>query len=106
METGTIEAMIRIYCRDLHSGGPGLCPSCNDLLRYAEERLRRCPYGKDKPACSRCPVHCYRPDERNRIREVMRYAGPRMWRRHPLLAIRHGLRQWRKRTLPSRKKGD
>ena len=103
-ESRTIEAMIRLYCRDLHSGGRDLCPACGDLLHYARERLRRCPYGQDKPACSRCPVHCYRHDFRDRIREVMRHAGPRMWRRHPLLTFLHGFRKVRKRPFPLGKK--
>jgi hypothetical protein len=39
--------------------------------------------------CAKCPVHCYRPELRERIRAVMRYAGPRMLFRHPRLAILH-----------------
>ena len=38
---------------------------------------------------ARCPVHCYRPGMREAVREVMRYAGPRMVVRHPVLALRH-----------------
>jgi hypothetical protein len=36
-----------------------------------------------------CPVHCYQPRMRESIREVMRYAGPRMLTRHPFLAVAH-----------------
>jgi hypothetical protein len=31
-----------------------------------------------KPACKHCPSHCYHPDYRKRIREVMRYSGRNM----------------------------
>ncbi|MFA5183020.1 MAG: nitrous oxide-stimulated promoter family protein [Syntrophales bacterium] len=87
-ETETIRKMIGIYCRDHHPNND-LCPDCRQLLEYAEKRTNSCPFGKDKPVCADCPVHCYKPEMRKRIREVMRYAGPRMICRHPLLAIRH-----------------
>ncbi|MDR2525428.1 MAG: nitrous oxide-stimulated promoter family protein, partial [Oscillospiraceae bacterium] len=32
---------------------------------------------------------CYRADMREKIRAVMRYAGPRMLLHHPVMAIRH-----------------
>jgi hypothetical protein len=84
----TVRAMIGMYCQH-HHGGPGLCRACSELADYADERLDRCPYGGDKPACSNCPIHCYRPEPRARMREVMRFAGPRMLWRHPVLAVRH-----------------
>lgn len=42
-----------------------------------------------KPTCANCPIHCYKRDMRGAIREVMRYAGPVMLLRHPVLAIAH-----------------
>ncbi len=96
-ERKTLEAMIRIWCRDVHRPeGGGLCGECRDLLGYAEGRLAKCPFGEGKPTCARCPVHCYRPEMRERIREVMRYAGPRMIREHPWLALMHMLDGFRK----------
>ncbi len=86
-EKHTVTLMIQLYCRD-HHGGP-LCAECSTLLAYALARVETCPFGADKPVCSRCLVHCYRPALRERIREVMRYAGPRMTRHHPYLALRH-----------------
>jgi hypothetical protein len=88
-EFKTAEAMIRLYCRDHHEGKDGMCPACTDLLSYAGKRLEACPYGKDKPTCAQCPIHCYRAEMREQIREVMRYAGPRMLWRHPVLAAFH-----------------
>lgn len=46
-------------------------------------------YGNNKPTCAKCPVHCYNARRREQIRQVMRYAGPRMLIYHPRLAILH-----------------
>jgi len=98
-EYETIEAMISLFCRKRHGTKKGeLCPACQELLIYAKARLDKCPYRKDKPTCARCPIHCYKPAMRERIRKVMHYTGPRMLRRHPLLAIRHLLGGWK--TIP------
>ncbi|MGQ9591353.1 MAG: nitrous oxide-stimulated promoter family protein [Planctomycetota bacterium] len=88
-EKRTVLVLMRVYCRGVHGRPRGLCASCRELLRYAFARLRRCPYAAEKPTCAHCPIHCYRPEMRERIRAVMRYAGPRalFWR--PLLAIAH-----------------
>jgi len=88
-EKKTVAAMVKLYCRGQHRPAAGLCPACTELLAYAHKRLERCMFGENKTTCSRCPVHCYRPDMRERIVEVMRYAGPRMLVVHPLAAIRH-----------------
>ena len=88
-ERKTIDVMIALYCRDHHGGHPPLCADCAALRAYAHERLARCPFGTDKPTCANCTVHCYRQDMRDRVRSVMRYAGPRMLSRHPLLALLH-----------------
>lgn len=85
----TLEAMVALYCRGLHGKGTGLCPDCAGLIAYSQARLAGCPFQDKKPTCARCPMHCYRPDMRAKIRSVMRYAGPRMFRRHPVLALLH-----------------
>jgi hypothetical protein len=87
-ERKTVRAMVRMYCAQHHTA-EGLCEGCRELLDYADRKLDRCPYGESKPACTNCPIHCYRPDPRERMRDVMRFAGPRMLWRHPYLAIRH-----------------
>lgn len=91
----TLEAMLRIYCGGLHGGADALCAECADLLEYAQARLARCPFGEKKPVCSQCTVHCYKPAMRARIRDVMKYAGPRMITKHPILAARHALERIR-----------
>jgi len=88
-EEKTIAAMIALYCRAHHATAKGLCADCDVLLAYARERLRRCPYQERKATCAKCPIHCYKPAMREKVRAVMRYAGPRMLLRHPLLAVLH-----------------
>ena len=88
-EWKTLQAMIRISCRDLHGGEKALCAGCEDLRLYAERRLAKCPFAEEKPTCVKCPVHCYEAEMRERVRQVMRYAGPRMLLRHPVLALLH-----------------
>jgi hypothetical protein len=87
-----VAAMLRMYCRTHH--GPKdqpLCPECLELHDYARRRLQRCVFGETKPTCANCTVHCYKPSMREPIRQVMRWAGPRMLWRHPVLAVRHML---------------
>ncbi len=92
-EKKTIAIMIRIFCGVHHGTGRKLlCPTCTELLDYAKERLNKCPYGDDKGACSKCKIHCYKPGMRKQITDVMRFSGPKMVRKHPLLAIDHLLR--------------
>jgi hypothetical protein len=88
-EYKTLSRMAEIYCADHHDSAAGLCPGCSDLLNYAAVRLEKCPYGQSKPTCARCPVHCYKKAQREQVREVMRYAGPRMTFRHPWLSLMH-----------------
>ena len=90
-ERATVQAMITLYCHGLHKSD-GLCDECTQMWEYTEERLDKCPFGVDKPTCQNCTVHCYKPDMRQRIQEVMRYAGPRMIWHHPVMAIRHLIR--------------
>lgn len=100
----TIEAMVRMYCRgNGHRDRAPLCPQCAELMQYARRRLERCVFGDAKPNCADCTVHCYSADMREKVRTVMRWAGPRMLLRHPILAITHMLDERRPvPTLPAR----
>jgi hypothetical protein len=103
-ERETIAAMVRMYCRGHdHPGRAPLCADCAGLLRYATRRLERCVFGDAKPTCAHCVVHCYRADMREQIRRVMRWAGPRMLLRHPILAVSHMIAERRPvPTLPAK----
>lgn len=60
-----------------------------EVLSYAMDRSERCPFMESKAFCSNCKVHCYRPEMREKIRDVMRFSGPRMLFYHPVLAVSH-----------------
>jgi hypothetical protein len=104
----TLADFIGIYCRGNHAdrdrrparteganlGTYGrktavLCEECEAHLAYGEKRNAFCP--KDpKPFCAHCDVHCYRAEEREWQRQMMRYSGPRsMLHGHAIDGIRH-----------------
>ncbi|AZK45796.1 nitrous oxide-stimulated promoter family protein [Paenibacillus lentus] len=101
-EKVTVAHMILVYCRGMHPEAekrntisgirntcPQLCEDCYTLYEYSQKRLTYCRFGEDKTTCANCPIHCYAPQEREKIKQVMRYAGARMLLRHPWLAFRH-----------------
>ncbi len=91
-ELTIIEAMVRMYCRGHdHPSRTSLCADCAELFEYATRRLERCVFGDAKPTCANCTVHCYSAQKREQIRVVMKWAGPRMMLRHPVLALLHVL---------------
>ena len=83
---GTDAASLGVYRKRIT-----LCDECMAHLAYAEKRRAYCP--KDpKPFCINCDSHCYRPDEADWQREMMRYSGPRSWNKgHAIDGIRHVL---------------
>jgi len=83
-----MEHMVAISCADRH-GHDSPCPECRAFLDYARQRLEKCPYGGAKPTCAKCPVHCYRNEQREMARDIMRHAGPSMALRHPWLTLMH-----------------
>ena len=89
-EKKTVGLMIELYCRSNHKTKKGeLCPECEALRQYAFMRSDKCPFMETKTFCSNCKVHCYKPEMREKIREVMRFSGPRMIFHHPVMAMRH-----------------
>ncbi|MCR5756628.1 MAG: nitrous oxide-stimulated promoter family protein [Selenomonas sp.] len=99
-EVQTVREIIKIYCRGhKHKRNPGdtLCRDCQFMADYALQRLEKCPRMDIKTFCSVCPIHCYGQQEAAKIKEIMRYGGPRMLFVHPLMALRHILIEWRTR---------
>lgn len=87
-EKTTIHKMLRLY-EQSNPDADKTPEHYEDLFRYASKRLDRCVFGEEKPACKHCPIHCYQPARREEMKQVMRWAGPRMLFRHPLLTILH-----------------
>ena len=70
-----LEQFAEIYCWKKHHRLRGeLCDDCRELLDYSSERLARCPHDP-KPACKACETHCYTPEYRQRIKDVMKFSG-------------------------------
>ncbi len=89
-EKYTIKVMIEMYCHAHHGTEKGkLCNECSRVLDYAIERIDYCAFGIKKPACETCPIHCFKKDMREQMRNIMRYAGPRMTWKYPILAFMH-----------------
>lgn len=89
-EIAIIKQIVGLYCNKKHN--QTLCEDCKELLDYAIVRLQKCKFGEDKPRCAKCPVHCYKPDMRARMRVLMRYAGPRMLLYKPIVYAKHYLK--------------
>lgn len=88
-EKEIVSQMIALYCKKKHESRRGLCKECEELRDYARTRSDRCPFMETKTFCSNCRVHCYQPAMREKIREVMRFSGPRMMFTHPVIATKH-----------------
>ncbi|MFC1846140.1 nitrous oxide-stimulated promoter family protein [Chloroflexota bacterium] len=104
-ETRTVEVMIGLYCHDHHEGDD-FCSECSELLDYTRKRLDKCIFQEGKTTCAGCPVHCFNPAIREKIRAVMRYAGPRMAHRHPVLTLFHFIDGRRKEPVGYCRKTD
>lgn len=84
----TIRLMVELYTRHkLHLSQPSA--EYEELITYACARLDHCRYGEGKPACKNCPIHCYKPEMRQKIKEVMKWSGPRMIFLSPMPTLRH-----------------
>lgn len=93
-EKQTVRFMIGIYCHRQHrTKGDDLCKECQELANYAIARVEHCPHMANKTFCSRCKTHCYKPDMRERIRQVMKYAGPRMIIYCPKMVLKHKIEE-------------
>lgn len=89
-EKDTIRFMIDLYCRKKLKT-THMPEEYIELAEYATNRLDRCKFGDKKSSCKKCPIHCYKKDKREKIRTIMRWAGPRMLFYTPIAAIKHML---------------
>jgi hypothetical protein len=97
-EKNTIGVMIGMYCRRRHGSRVQDCEGCRNLLVHAHAKIDRCVFHDSKPACNECRVHCYSRQMREEIRDVMRFAGPRMMLFHPVLGALHMIDRMRHRA--------
>lgn len=114
MEKRDIQTLIRfvhVFCRENHGAdvkapfappirdrdaaqlikqGLPLCVSCSELLAYGIRKRFRCPH-KPKPMCKKCHTQCYSREYRDKVRQVMRFAGPYLIKRGRLDLLYHYL---------------
>ena len=67
---------IKVFCHNHHNklNDNDLCDECEVLLEYALKRNEKCPLDP-KPKCKNCEIHCYKPECRQRIKEIMKFSG-------------------------------
>ena len=75
-------------CDPLVAGKHQVCDECREFLAYAVARRMDCPLDP-KPVCKHCPVHCYKPDYRQQVKEVMRFSGKHLLLRGRLDLLWH-----------------
>ncbi len=103
-ERQTINLMINMYCKSEHKQYV-LCDKCQQLKDYAFFRLEKCPFQEKKPACQNCKIHCYKPDMREHVKQVMSKTGPKVILHNPYFAIMHIIDTFRKAPdLPKRQR--
>lgn len=88
-EKKTIEVMIKMYCKHHHGLQSDLCENCKPVLTYALQKIDKCVFGYQKPVCNKCTIHCYAKEMLNKVKEIMRFSGPRIMFRNPYLGIMH-----------------
>ena len=95
----TLYAMGSIFCKGNHAQAPrnenGVCEHCQEVIAYSLYRTSVCPH-EHKGNCKDCSIHCYRPEMRAGIREIMRYGAPRMVYQHPVLTAHYLAKKIRK----------
>lgn len=97
-----IGKFVEVYCVGKHGraersavvlpedlGTRKLCPECASFLQYAVTKRLKCPLEDEKPTCKHCRIHCYDRPRREKVREIMGYAGRRLMMRGRLDYIWH-----------------
>ncbi|NLC65713.1 MAG: nitrous oxide-stimulated promoter family protein [Clostridium sp.] len=81
--------MIEINCKHKHLYNGSLCQECEKIKNYANMKIDKCPHMESKTFCSQCKTHCYDKLHRDKIREIMKYSGPRIIIFHPVATVKH-----------------
>lgn len=55
-----------------------LCPECAAFVAYAVQKRKNCPLEAEKPSCKHCRIHCYGPQQRALVKQIMAWSGRRM----------------------------
>ncbi len=91
-EKRIIALMIRLYCRHkLKQKEPDAEHAA--LIEYCQTQLSHCRWQDEKPPCKFCTSHCYAKKQREQVRLIMRWMGPRMVLYAPMEVVRHLLKK-------------
>lgn len=55
-----------------------LCAACAAFMDYAVTRRIKCPLEAEKSTCKHCRIHCYAPEQRALVKQIMAWSGIRM----------------------------
>lgn len=90
-----LKQFIQIYCDTKHREAEKsekdrlkLCSECHGTMDYSRTRRELCPLDP-KPACKNCEIHCYKPDQRQKIRDIMRHSGMHLIKRGRIDMLLH-----------------
>ncbi len=96
-DLNVLEQFIQIYCDTKHKkvdksdkDGSNLCPECHETMNYSRIQRELCPLDP-KPSCKNCDIHCYKPDQRQKIRDIMRHSGMYLIKRGRIDMLLHYL---------------
>jgi hypothetical protein len=97
-----IGKFVEVYCAGKHQtaehasitlsadlGERSLCKECEAFLEYAVAKRLKCPLEAEKPSCKHCRIHCYDKSHREKVREIMSYAGRKLMMRGRLDYLWH-----------------
>lgn len=97
-----IGKFVEVYCTGKHReaehtcvalpadlGERVVCTECASFLEYAIAKRLKCPLEAEKPTCKHCRIHCYDKLRREKVREIMSYAGRKLMMRGRLDYLWH-----------------
>ncbi|WP_455520983.1 nitrous oxide-stimulated promoter family protein [Parvimonas micra] len=94
-EKKVISEMVKLYCRKNHKKRE-LCDECKEVLNYSLKRIDNCQCVETKLFCSSCKFSLYSPRDKEKVKQIMKFSGPRILFHHPLLVISHMLSRFKK----------
>lgn len=87
--------MIKIFCKSNHSDDNtyncnNLCNKCYDMQKYMHYRIDHC---KQNNFCAYCGTKCHPKDKSDYMKKIMRYSGPRIFKKYPIISIKHFIKK-------------
>ncbi len=87
-EKKVFKKMVLIYCKNKHQKNTP-CSECREIIEYGIEKIDNCFYAEKKPFCSKCSIHCYNKNMQKKVKDIMRFSGPRIIFYHPFISLKH-----------------